>query len=207
MSITKQVEQYIIEHPSIKDCLKKDFINYSALSRQICSELKIDKFDAVLISCRRYFWKLKKISDDNNEIINLLKTAKVMVKNKMIVAILEKPKDLEKIYVFQKKIKKRKGDFNLIEGQDVLTIITNSEYLPEIKDTFNLWLIKLATNVVEIVLIFNEKIENTPGVVSYIYSLLSENNINVLEEMSCWTDLMIVLDEKDMSKALKVISF
>jgi aspartokinase len=206
MSITKQVEVYIKEHPDIRECLKKDLLNYSELSRQICNELKIKKFDAALIACRRYFWKIRK-EERKEDVIKLVKTAKLMIKNKMIVAILDKPRDMDRIYQFQKNVKKRKGDFNIIEGHDVLTIITNSLFIDEIKELFSTWLIRITEKVVEIVLIFDKKIETTPGVVSYIYSLLSQNGINVLEEMSCWTDLMITIDEKDMAKAIKVLSF
>jgi hypothetical protein len=60
MSITKQAEAYISEHPSIKDSLIKGLINYSALSREICEHLRTDRFDAVLIACRRYYWKTRK---------------------------------------------------------------------------------------------------------------------------------------------------
>ena len=51
------------------------------------------------------------------------------------------------------------------------------------------------------------KIETTSGVVNYIYGLLADKGVNVLEEMSCWTDLMIILEEKDLSKAMAVLSF
>ena len=55
-------------------------------------------------------------------------------------------------------------------------------------------------------MIFDEKIETTAGVVSYIYSLLSEKGINIYEEMSCWTDLMIVIDENDLGKTMNILS-
>jgi aspartokinase len=207
MSITKQVENYIAGHPSILDCLKKDLINYSELSRQVCDELGIRKFDAALIACRRYFWKLKKDSVSEAEIISLVKTSRLLVKNKMIVAILEKPRDMEKIYSFQKRVKKAKGDFNLIEGNSVITIITNEAYLEEIKKDLASWLLKTTGNLAEVIMVFNEKIETTAGVVAHIYNLLSEKGINVLEEMSCWTDLLIVIDEKDIPAAMKILSF
>jgi hypothetical protein len=63
MNITKLTESYIAEHPSVKDCLKKGFINYSSLTRQICKDLNLDakkNFDAVLIACRRYYRKISK---------------------------------------------------------------------------------------------------------------------------------------------------
>jgi aspartokinase len=55
-------------------------------------------------------------------------------------------------------------------------------------------------------MVFDERIETTPGVVSFIYGLLSDNGINVQEEMSCWTDLMIIIDEKNAAKAMRVLS-
>jgi aspartokinase len=207
MNITKITEEFIKEHPSIMDCMKKDLINYSELSRQICKEKGIKKFDAALIACRRYYLKLSKDNMNEDEIMCLVKSSKLMVKNKMIVAILEKPRDLERLYSFQKRVRKAKGDFNLIEGVDAITIITNESYSDEIKKEFSSWLIKITDKLIEVIIVFDKKIETTTGVVSYLYNLLAENSVNILEEMSCWTDLLIVLDEKDMAKAVKLLSF
>jgi len=62
-NITKLTEQYIAEHPSVKDCLKKGLINYSSLTRKLCKDLNLDlkkNFDAILIACRRYHRKISK---------------------------------------------------------------------------------------------------------------------------------------------------
>lgn len=207
MSISKLTKKYIEEHPSVKECVLNDLINYSALARMICQEYKIKKFDAVLIACRRYFWNNKASSSHEKEITLLLKNAKLHVKNKIIVAILERPRDMEIVYLMQKKIRKEKGDLNIIEGEDVLTIITNSKYKELINSEFKSRIIKINQSLVQVTLIFDEKIETTSGVVSHIYSLLSENGINIMEEMSCWTDLMIILEEKDMARAMDILSF
>jgi aspartokinase len=207
MSITKLTEQYIAEHPSIKDALKKDLINYSALSRAICDELNIKKFDAVLIACRRYFWKVKNQEPHEKNIIELLKGAKLRVRNKIAVAIFEKPRDLESIYLLQQALKKKKADFNLIEGEDAITIVTNEEYIDLLEKKFRFNILKTTKGLVQITLIFNEKIETTHGVVSSIYSLLSENGVNINEEMSCWTDLMLIIDKNDLGKTMKLLSF
>jgi aspartokinase len=207
MSINKLAIRYIEEHPSIKDCVLKDLINYSALAREICDFHKIDKFDAVLIACRRYFWNKKQQESHENKIRALLKDAKMHIKNKIIVAILEKPRDMETIYLLQKKARKEKNNFNLIEGEDVVTVITSIRYKEIIEKTFKNLLRKLNGSLIQITLIFDEKIEVTSGVVTYIYGLLSDSGINIREEMSCWTDLMIILDEKDMAKAMEVLNF
>lgn len=206
MNVTKLTEKYISQHPSIKDCIVKDIINYSALAREICDFYKLEKFDAVLIACRRYFYKLDK-NIHEKKIIELVKNTKLLVRNKIIVAIMDKPKDLVRIYNFQKQVNKEKGDFNFIEGENVITIITNSKYEDLINSEFKTWLIQIEKNLVQITMLFSPEIEITSGVVNYVYGLLADNNINVLEEMSCWTDLMIVLDEKDLAKAMAVLNF
>ncbi|MBN2367686.1 ACT domain-containing protein [Candidatus Woesearchaeota archaeon] len=207
MSITKQVESFISGRPSIKDSLQLGLVNYSALSRQICDELKIEKFDAVLIACRRYYWKSQKNSIHEKAILELVKNAKLRVRNKIIVAIIEKLRDMDPIYHLQKKIRKDKGDFNLIEGEDTITLVTNSAYSEEIKKSFRSRIVMLNEKLVQITFLFDPKIEKVSGVVTYVYSLLAEQGINIHEEMSCWTDLMIVIEEKDVAKAMKVLSF
>jgi aspartokinase len=206
MNITKLSEKYISQHPSIKDCIIKKVINYSALAREICDFYKIERFDAVLIACRRYFYKLEKNTHEQ-KIIDLVRKTKLLVRNKIIVAIMEKPKDLAKIYNFQKYVKKEKADFNLIEGENVITIITNEKYEDFIVREFKTWILKLEKDLAQITMLFNPEIEITSGVVNYIYGLLADKGINVLEEMSCWTDLMIIIDEKDIPNAMDVLNF
>ena len=206
MNVTKITEKYVAEHPAIMDCLKIGLINYSELSRQICAEHGIKKFQASLIACRRYYLKIRSQELHEKEIIRLIRGAKLKIRNKIIVAIIDKPREMEPIYSLQRAIKKKRGDFNMIEGEDTVTIVTNSENAEDVKMKFNLRLIKLSSGLVQITMVFDRKIETTSGVVSYIYSLLSDNGINILEEMSCWTDIMVIIDENDLARAMKVLS-
>ena len=52
-----------------------------------------------------------------------------------------------------------------------------------------------------------EEIEETPGVFSYVASLLSDRGINVLEAMSCWSETLFVVSEKDIAKVLEALRF
>ncbi len=207
LNITKETEQYIKEHPSIKDCLKKGLINYSALARQICSERKIKNFDAVLVAERRLFSKLKKERAVEKEIIDLLRRSKVDVKSKMVVAVVDKNVFFDNLIDLQKNIKKYEEDVHIVQGVSTMTIITTRDFLSEIKELFRRNLIKLDTDLVEIIVRSPKEIEGIAGVISYLYSLLSDNNINVIESMSSWTDTIFVIDEKDLLKALNVLRF
>jgi len=206
MSITRLTHRYIAEHVSIKDCLRKGLINYSALSREICRHYGLDRFDAVLIACRRHYQKIKAQGTQEKRIIGLLKRARIQMKNKVVTIIIEKPRDFERLYQLQTEIKRDRGDFHLIEGEETVMIISNSDYIEEFRSTFRGKIVKLSLNLAQITMVFDEKIETTPGVVSFIYGLLADNEINVREEMSCWTDLIMILEETDAARAMRVLS-
>ena len=90
---TELTEKYLSEHPSIKDCLKHGIINYSKLSRKIAKELNIEKetsIEAILIACRRYEAKLKDEKILENKIIDILKRSELEIKNRIVVAIIDK---------------------------------------------------------------------------------------------------------------------
>ncbi len=209
MNITKETEKYIQEHPSIKESLKKGLINYSKLSRSILKELKIPKknFDAVLIACRRYADKLKLERKFEKNIMDILKKTKLEIKNKIIVVILEKDIYYDNLTDLEKEIKRKNGIFHAIEGANAITLITGEEFLDKIKDLFKNKILKINEDLAEITLKSPRDLENTPGVMGYLYSLFGEHDINILETMSCWTDTIFVIREKDIAKVMQILSF
>jgi len=210
MNLTKTTEQYIQEHPSIKDCLRKGMINYSALTRKIAEEKNLDlkkNFDAILIACRRYYSKIKKEAVLEDKILDLLKRSKLEVKNKIIVTVIEKDIYFNHLLELQKTIKNKAEVFHVIEGSSTITLITAEEFKGDIKKLFKNKIIKITENLAEVNLKSNEELENTPGVVSYLTSLLSENGINIIETMSTWTDTLFVIGEEDIAKVMVVLKF
>ncbi|HDO19617.1 MAG TPA: hypothetical protein ENG74_02695 [Thermoplasmatales archaeon] len=66
-------------------------------------------------------------------------------------------------------------------------------------------MIKINKGLALIIIRSPKDIENTPGVLSYIYSLFAENGINIVETMSCWTDTILVVDEKDVARVMEFL--
>ena len=131
-NITKLTENYIQEHPSVKDCLRNGLVNYSSLSRKIASESKLNvkkDFDAILIACRRFKRKLKKEEIFERRILKILKASKIEIKNKVIAIVLEKDVFYGTLLNLEKEIKKRNEIFRIIEGASAITIITSEEFL------------------------------------------------------------------------------
>ena len=210
MNITKLTEQYISEHPFVKDCLKKGLVNYSSLTRQICLDQDLDakkNFDAVLIACRRYYQKIKTEATTEKKILDILKNSKIEVKNKINVVVLEKNIIFSNLLDIEKEAKKLLDTFHIIEGANAVTIITSNDFSKRIKRTFRNKIIKENTDLVEVILKSPQQIETTAGVVSYVYSLLGENGVNIFETLRCWTDTIFLVEEKDLSKVMELLRF
>ncbi len=210
VNVTKLTEDYISEHPYVKDCLKKDLINYSSLTRQICSDLELNlkkNFDAVLIACRRYFRKIKSEATTEKKIVDILKGSKIEVKNKINSIILEKNIVFANLLELEKEAKKFLETFHIIEGTASITIITTDDFSKKVKQVFRNKVIKEYPNLVEVILKSPREIVTTAGVISYIYSLLGENDINVVDTLSSWTDTIFLVEEKDLSRVMEFLRF
>lgn len=203
-------EKYLSEHPSIKDCLREGIINYSKLSRKIAKELSIEKttsIEAILIAARRYEDKIKKEKIREDKILEILKQSELEIKNKIIVAIVQKNFTAETLLNFEKKIKKNADIVYLIEGTKTYTIITSEKYFEEIKRTFSNKIIKMAKNQAMIIMKNPKGIEETTGFTAYLYSRFGEYGVNILETMSCWTDTIFVISEEDIATTMKFLKF
>ena len=209
-NITKLTESYIAEHPFVKDCLKKGLINYSSLTRQICQDLSLDakkNFDAILIACRRFYNKIKKEPTVEKRILEILKKSKIEVKNKINSIVLEKDIVFSNLLDIEKEAKKSLETFHIVEGATAITIITSDEFAIKIKQAFRNKMVRENKNLVEVILKSPKEIETTSGVISYLYSLLGENGINVYETLSCWTETIFLIEEKGLSRVMELLRF
>ena len=207
---TELTEQYLEQHPSIKDCLKNGIINYSKLARKIAKELNIEKkasLEAILIACRRYETKLKgeKILED--KILNILKRSELEIKNKIVVAIIDKKIYMGNLIEIEKKIRKTADVFYAIEGTKVFTLILSEKYLEELEKLFGNNILKISKKLAMITIKSPKDLEDTPGVISFVSSIFSEHGINIIETMSCWTDTIFVISENDIPTVMNFLNF
>lgn len=211
MPTTSEItERYLENHPSIKDCLKKNIINHSKLSRIIAKELNIEKktsLEAINIACRRYKEKIKHNSLLENKILEILKQTELEIKNKIVVIVIEKNSYSKNSNRVEKRIQKSAETFYLIEGSKVFTLITSEKYLETLKDIFEKSIIKITRNLAMITMKSPKALENTSGVNAFVYAKFAENGINIVEQMSCWTDTLCVISEDDISAVMNFLKF
>lgn len=203
-NITKETRSYVLQHPSIRDCLAMGMLNHSALARKICSDLNIKSFDAVLAAVKRVSFRGTDSTLDSR-IRHMVRGAQVRVTNKIAVVVVE-PGNFENILMLQKSVRKARGRFNMVDGDEVITLIISEQHLGLVRLTLKNTIRSVTENLSQINLVFDERLETTPGVVAYFYGLLAFNGINIREELSCWTDLILVVDDKDVPRVLQLLN-
>ncbi len=205
----KLTEEYVMLHPSIRDCLKEDIVNFSALSRKIAKELGISKktsIDAILVACRRLQEKMRTEVSNEEKVRRILKKSKLEIRNKIAVFIIEKREYYDMFMKLEKHVRKRFEVFHIVEGSHNITLITSDDFAEEVRETFKA-IVSERIGLAEIIIKSPEEIEDTSGVIAYLYSRMAQHGINIIESMSCWTDTLFVIDEKDIARTMEVLRF
>lgn len=188
MTVAGNVRNYLKNKPYILEALEKGIVNLSELSRQIQKELKTNNIIAIKAALRRFSDELKKHKHKREEkILYLLKKSTITVYDGRSVTITDKQIE-----------KKEKIKVNL---EDRFVYLLEKNDLADITDA-----LKMHENCAMIVIHSPEELEVTPGVVAFLASLLAEQNINIIEFISCWTDTIIVVEKRDSFRTYETLS-
>ncbi len=207
---TELTINYIKEHPSIKSCLKKGLINYSSLARLIGKEVGIEKhttMEAILVASRRFQEKLKGEVKQEEKIKELLAKSELDIKTKIVVFIASKRLPFDILEKLQREIRMENGLFFLLEGSENYTLITQERYQTGITPKIKPHLLQQQDNLALINFKSPPAIEQLQGVISYLTSLFAENEVNIVEFFSCWTDTVFVIKNKDIHRTITFLHF
>jgi aspartokinase len=188
MTIANNVRSYLRNKPYLLEALEKGIVNLSELSRQIQEELKTSNTGAVKAALRRFAAELQRHKQKREEkVLHVLKRSGMAVYDRKSVMITNKELDVNnamKVDLLNKHV-------YLLDRSD----------LPERVST----LVK-HEDCTMIVVHSPEELENTPGVVAFLATLLAEQNVNIIEFISCWTETIMVVEKKDSLKAYEILS-
>ncbi|MCL2318034.1 MAG: ACT domain-containing protein [Methanomassiliicoccaceae archaeon] len=207
-SLAERTRAYIDAHPSVKDCIAKGLINYSSLARMIMKDLDVENEEAVMIACRRYAGRLNTTSDHELSILKILKDSRLEMRTKTCIVTAKNDWTvLHKMDSLFKDLWNENSIMQVVQSASAVTIIADSMLKERIVDTvgrFNI--IKIRENLVEIAVKSPEKIVDTSGVIAFLITNLSDAGINIEETVSCHTDTIFIVGEKDMINAYSVLT-
>jgi aspartokinase len=188
MSVAEKVREYLKNKPYILEALEKDIVNLSSLSRIIGKELKIDSLAAIKAAVRRFSEELRKVKRKREEkVLQILKESNIALRDGMNVIISKRPLKVKSKFIVS------------LNDKNVYVV----DKLEEISEND---ILSLHKNCGIVVINSPPEIEETPGVVAYLTSILAENNINVIEFISCYTYTILVVDRKDILRTYETLS-
>ena len=188
MTIAQDVRSYLRNKPYLLEALEKGIVNLSELSRQIQLELKTRNTSAVKAALRRFSAELQRHKQKREEkVLQVLRRSGIAIYDKKSVMITTKEIDA-----------KNGLKVDLLDKH--LYLLDRSD-LPERINA----LVK-HEDCTMIVIHSPEELEATPGVVAFLATLLAEQNVNIIEFISCWTETIMVVEKKDSLKAYEVLS-
>ncbi|MDE1768366.1 MAG: ACT domain-containing protein [Candidatus Micrarchaeota archaeon] len=191
MSVSNLVRLYLKNKPYTIEALENGIVNYSALARVVQRSLRIRNYHAIKAALRRYAQELKE-RDINIEkhATEMLNDSTITIQSGISVIISNDDVDVEKSG------KIRLGDYYVY-------LVQSAEELKKVRKSADI--IKAHENASAIIIHSGEKLESLPGFVAYIASLLAEQNINIVEFVSCYTETLIVVSRSDALKSHELL--
>ncbi len=188
MPIAQSVRNHLRNKPYLLEALEKGIVNLSELSRQIQEELKIENTSAVKAALRRFSEELQKHKQKREE-----KVLQVLKRSAMAIY------DRKAVIITTREIDTKTG--MKVDLLDKVVYLLDRSDMPE-----RISALVKHDNCTMIVMHSPEELEATPGFVAFLTTLLAEQNVNIIEFISCWTETIIVVEKKDSLKAYEVLS-
>lgn len=188
MTIAKNVRKHLKNKPYLLEALEKGIVNLSELSRQIQMDLNIQNTSAVKAALRRFAEELQKNKQKREE-----RVLEVLQKSALVVY------DRKSVLITSNEINIENG--MKVDLPDKYVYLLDKKDMPKRVNA----LVK-HENCTMIVIHSPEELEATPGVIAFLTTLLSEQNVNVIEFISCWTETIIVVEKKDSLKTYEALS-
>lgn len=210
-SAADATRQYIDEHPSVRETLRDDLVNYTALARRVEAETGVTSEEAVTVAVRRYQRGLAIEDPSLEKVRKIVRESRLEVHAR--VAIVRMRDDWEAIdellALGRKLLTEAPGRrlFEILIGTRAITVLCEESLLAEVKATIpNKLLLGVERGLAVLAFRSRPEVAEIPGVLAYIAEALFRAGINCLETVSVHTDSLFVFRDKDSIRAFQVLS-
>lgn len=210
ISTAEIVEELVASSSFLEEGLQKGIISYSALARNLTSQVekklmkKVSK-SAIVMALRRIRVKLIKKAQIVFPVLNL---SEITVRSNLVEltylnsdSITEKHKQ-----VFTLAEKNKEIFCNLSQGVRETMFIIGKEITQEVEQMLkNEILVTKITDLSSITIHLPKETIDIPGVYYSILKLLAWNDINIIDVVSTYSELTIIVRDKNIDKAFSVL--
>jgi hypothetical protein len=208
-SVPDVVREIIIQNRSIYDCMKMDLINYTALAVKIQPEVEKQlgakiNLNTIVVAIKRHSDSFEQKDEIRNE--SILKNARLSLTDG-ILDIKFSANDLgeEKTISLLNKFSEINPDYEFFRMADSFRVLT--EDLAGIREIFGALgnaEDKFDTGLAKIKILISPE-QNRTDVASYVAQVLHSNGIEPVNAFFSQDNIIIVLNEKDASRAYEIL--
>ncbi len=178
---------YIENHPFVSNMLAAGIVNYSALARKMQKEIG-GNADTIKVAIARESDNAVKFRGyDEARVFEILKKSRISIQDKTAVVMSENKLSIPRL------IASEITENNIYIVDQTKLDITETKHM------------KISKDLVALVINSPEKIEHTPGVIAFLTQFFASKGVNIRELISCYTDTIIVLDQKNGARVFELL--
>lgn len=211
ITISEIIKNIVKNKPLIEEELTLNLINLSALARLIKPQiesklLKPVTINAIVMALKRYSDKLPKPIAKQSDVIKKINDISIR-SNLTEYTFLNSHSILrnQKI-LLDRIIDLRDRFFTFTHGLFEVTLIVNSCIEKNIEKIFKKEkLISKLNNLSALIIHLPKETVHTPGIFYLLLKQLAWENINIIEEVSTYTEFIIILDKNNIDRAFSIL--
>lgn len=193
MSISDTVRVYLKNKPYTQEALEYGIVNFSALARLIQKELGIKNYQAIKAAIRRYAEHMESVKGSIEA-----RALKVLKENRIAL--------LDGVHVIVSDEELEIDNDAKVKIDNYYVYLTRKNVMKDLGKKAKESIIKVNDNCSTLIIYSGENLESGSGVVAFLTSLLAEQNINVVELISCYTETIIVVNRTDALRSYEILS-
>ncbi|MFZ0699838.1 MAG: ACT domain-containing protein [Thermoplasmata archaeon] len=203
----RAVREWIDARPAVTDALRLGIANHSAIARKIGEEIGTQHMEAIVAACRRY--PLGPDHESREKTVRrVLSKSRIETRSKVAtITVVQGVDVLRRLGDVVEEILDENSICRLIQVSRGTVIVIDEDSIPRFtRKLRESQIISVRRGLVELAVTSPESIEETPGLLARLTSVLSTRSINIVQAMSCYTDTIFVLERDDMSEAIDALS-
>ncbi|MGP8071759.1 MAG: hypothetical protein ACLPZM_01325 [Thermoplasmata archaeon] len=208
-SVADETRRYIESRPSIRDCLRYDVVNFTALARRIRAETGLPSQEAIEIACRRYRRQQPDDPTQDELLRSVLRSSHIEIRTH--VAVITVRGD----FAFPERTvvgtgepgAKRDRLVQLFQGSGAATLLCGEETLASVLATIPRTSVLNVQHRLSLVSIRSpEEVMATPRVLGFLAEAIGRAGINCVEIVSVYTDTFFVVRVPDAVRVFEILS-
>ncbi len=205
--VARQVREFLDAHPPLGDALRAGVANYAAMGRRVADELGVRQLDAVVAACRRYP-RGRGESYGEAAVRRVLRKSRIESRSKVAAVTVQLGTDvLQRLGDVVEELLDENLLCRVIQVSRGTVILVDEDSVARVTRTLREGhVVRVRRGLVEVAVTSPESIEETPGLLRLLSGLLATQAINIVEALSCYTDTIFLLDEKDLSAAISTLA-